>query len=100
MPVVSHPGDKSSIKPAGQPSDWRSIASMVALKHYYSAGWASLDGAWVGCLLSEGNVFVHKPTGKIFLSLGFVHQAALMWQLEEVGDAWKKIALKPVSFCF
>ena len=73
---------------------------MVALKHYYSAGWASLDGAWVGCLLSEGNVFVHKPTGKIFLSLGFVHQAALMWQLEEVGDAWKKIALKPVSFCF
>lgn len=82
------------MKPAGQQSDFRAIAAMVALRVYSKRNWVGLAGAWVGSLLQEGQVFLQKATEKVFLSLGFLSQAACLWQLEPLGDSLVKIQSK------
>ena len=67
---------------------------MVALRVYSKKNWVGLTGTWVGSLLQEGQVFLQKTTDKVFVSLGFVSQAAFLWQLEPLGDSLVKIHRK------
>lgn len=59
---------------------------MSALRFFANQNWTGLGGLWSTALLQECHVFMQKSTLKIFLSLGFVHQAAMAWELEELGE--------------
>ncbi|CAL1163263.1 unnamed protein product, partial [Cladocopium goreaui] len=74
------------VKPAGQQAEFRSVASMVALRLCVGDGpqhFTGVSGLWTGGLLQEGMVFKHLPSQKVYLSLGFVHAAVMLWMIED-----------------
>ena len=85
--AVSSLGDSSSaVKPSGQAADFRSIGAMLALRELGPSRFHGIGGCWVGCLLQEGMVYRHLSSKKVYLSLGFQHQALFGWELEELED--------------
>lgn len=79
-------GNKDSVKPAGQQSDFRAIAAMAALRQLHGNNFVGIGGLWTGCLLQEAHVYREKFLGKLYVSLGFQNQAVMVWELETVGD--------------
>ena len=59
---------------------------MLALRELGPSRFHGIGGCWVGCLLQEGMVYRHLSSKKVYLSLGFQHQALFGWELEELED--------------
>lgn len=76
---------EAEVKPAGQPADFRSVASVIALRTNQPDGFKNLSALWVTNFLCEGHVFVHRLSGKYYISLGVVFQAAWLWEIQEVS---------------
>ncbi|CAL1153918.1 unnamed protein product [Cladocopium goreaui] len=81
-----HRDSSSAVKPSGQAADFRSIGAMLALRELGPSRFHGIGGCWVGCLLQEGMVYRHLSSKKVYLSLGFQHQALFGWELEELED--------------
>ena len=82
------------VKPAGQQAEFRSVASMLALRLTCAAGPEHFEGMsslWVGGFLQEGMVFLHVDSGQFYLSLGFVHAVVMLWQIDKVAESWHKL---------
>lgn len=76
------------------------MASMVALRLCVGDGpqhFTGVSGLWTGGLLQEGMVFKHLPSQKVYLSLGFVHAAVMLWMIEEISESRKGLAIR-ISF--
>ena len=84
---------QAHLKPAGQPAEFREVAALTALRQTSSGGFRGLGGMWAGSLLQEGHLFKRKSDGSVFLSLGFVNQAFIMWKVDEISEAWSRIGL-------
>ena len=65
---------------------------MVALRLVEGVPPNRFEGAntlWLGGLMEESLVFRNLMTNEVFLSLGFVHAAVMMWRIDQVSDPWR-----------
>ena len=72
------------VKPAGQASDFRSVASMLALTQLAGDNFRDISSCWTACLLQATHLFYEKSSKKVFLSLGFESKAVWMWEVTQV----------------
>lgn len=85
------------IKPAGQQAEFRSVASMKALRATENPSqpdqaFANMAAVWVGELLPEGLVFREHASKQCWISMGFISQSVLFWKLDEVEDSCHSFA--------
>ena len=77
--------DKES-KPASQQADFRAFAALTALREHVHWNFEDMSHVFLGALLTEGNLYMERSSAKVFLCMGFVHQAALFLEVELVQE--------------
>ena len=89
------------LKPASQEADWRSVASMVALRSLSATDFAACSALWCGACLQQGCLFQQQGQdglpGKVYLSLGFHFAAVILWQVTEVQRDLFQVAPRDLS---
>ena len=84
--------DAVSLKPAGQPSEFRSIAAMQCLRNLQSQDFEALSATWLGELLQTGHIYRCSRTTVPMVCLGFHFKTAMMFHVHEMGDGFFKLS--------
>ena len=89
---LRHEEAKLAVRPAGQPSQFRAISAMIALKKYQETNFENLEGLWVSKLILPGKVYFERASGHFFLCLQQEGRCALAWQIREVSKGLFEIS--------
>ena len=73
-------------KPASQESDLKSLVCLSALKTLSVRNWNSIGGCWASCLLQMFGLFTDVLSGQTYISLGFQHAGALVFEVEKIEE--------------
>ena len=73
-------------KPGGIESDCRAASSHALLHHFSRCDFLGISGAWVSCLMTQGQVFLRRKDRKFFVSLGLRGHATFGWEIEVKDD--------------
>ena len=87
--------DTPSLRPAGHLSDFRMVASMLALRLTHNGGeFQGHGGTWLGELFELGHVYRDRMSNYVMLCLGFHSYVAFMFRVAELDHGFFKVCEK------
>ena len=91
--------DAPVLRPAGQSSEFRSVAAMMSLRLLGDADFRDIAGGWIGNLFQEGHLYRNSSSSMPMICLGFHYKVAFFWHVLEVGEGWFKLSEHNLEAC-